>query len=70
MRTRTRKLIGTAVLITFVTFYALVAMALAEGRILSAPYPVQVVVYIILGIAWIFPCMPLIRWMEKPDPQG
>ena len=28
---------------------------------------VQTVIYSILGIAWIFPLMPLIRWMERPD---
>jgi len=28
---------------------------------------VQAVIYSILGIAWIFPLMPLIRWMERPD---
>ncbi len=28
---------------------------------------VQSVLYAILGIAWIIPLMPLIRWMERPD---
>jgi Protein of unknown function (DUF2842) len=29
---------------------------------------IQVLCYAALGLAWIVPVMPLIRWMEKPDP--
>ena len=64
-----RKLIGTVVLIAFIGVYALVAMAIAEGRIRDAPALVQTLVYIVLGLAWVLPAMPLIRWMEKPDPE-
>jgi hypothetical protein len=69
MRRRTRKLVGTIGMVAFVIAYAPVAMALAESRILEAPQVVQVLAYVALGIAWIFPLMPLIRWMEKPDPE-
>jgi hypothetical protein len=69
MRKKTRKLIGTVALLTIVINYAFIAMALAEGRILAAPKALQVVAYALLGFAWIFPCMPIIRWMEKPDPE-
>jgi hypothetical protein len=67
MPRRTRKLVGTVVLLLFVIFYALFAMAVAEGRIQAAPYALQVVLYVVLGLAWVLPVMPLIRWMEKPD---
>ncbi len=67
MRKRQRKLIGAIVMIAFVLLYGPIAMALAESRILAAPHAVQVVAYIVLGLAWIFPLMPLIRWMERPD---
>lgn len=68
MRMRTRKLIGTVATVAFVILYALVAMALAQARPLqeSAP-PVQVIVYAIIGLAWVLPLMPLIRWMQRPD---
>jgi uncharacterized membrane protein YuzA (DUF378 family) len=68
MRMRTRKLIGTVVTIGFVMVYALVAMALAQARPLqeSSP-PVQFIIYAIIGLAWILPLMPLIRWMQRPD---
>jgi Na+/H+-dicarboxylate symporter len=69
MRKSVRKLIGTVLLLALIIVYALVAMAIAEGRIRDAPALVQTVVYIVLGLAWVLPAMPLIRWMEKPDPE-
>lgn len=67
MRRRTRTLIGTAGILAFVIVYAPLAMALADSRITQTPALVQVLLYSILGIAWIFPLMPLIRWMDRPD---
>ena len=68
MPRRTRKLIGTLAIFAFVLAYGPLAMALAESRIVEAPKVVQAVAYGIIGLAWIFPLMPLIRWMERPDP--
>ncbi|WP_112663556.1 DUF2842 domain-containing protein [Microvirga flavescens] len=67
MSKRNRKLIGTILMLAFVAIYAPLAMALAESRIIEAPKLVQTLFYIILGLAWVLPIMPLIRWMEKPD---
>lgn len=67
MRQTHRKLVGTVVIIVFVCVYALVAMALAQGRITEAPKPVQTIAYIVLGLAWVLPLLPLIRWMEQKD---
>ena len=69
MRRCTRKFTGTSVIIGFVPVYALVAMALAQARpVQEAAVLIQVLCYAALGMAWIVPVMPLIRWMEKPDP--
>ncbi|MCK2056740.1 DUF2842 domain-containing protein [Methylobacterium sp. 37f] len=67
MRRRTRSLIGTIVMLAFIILYAPLAMALADSRISQTPAPVQAVLYALLGIAWIFPLMPLISWMGKND---
>ena len=67
MGIRLRKLIGTVVMLAFIIFYALFAMAVAEGRITQAPKLLQTVAYIVLGLIWIVPLMPLVRWMAKPD---
>lgn len=67
MRRRTRSLIGTFVMLAFVIIYAPLAMALADSRISQTPALIQTVLYCLLGIAWIFPLMPLISWMGRPD---
>jgi Na+/H+-dicarboxylate symporter len=67
MGIRLRKLIGTVVMLAFILFYALFAMAVAEGRISQAPKLLQTLAYVVLGLIWIVPLMPLIRWMAKPE---
>lgn len=67
MPRRTRSLIGTIGILVFVIVYAPLAMALADSRISQTPPLVQTLLYSILGIAWIFPLMPVIRWMVRPD---
>lgn len=67
MRQTHRKLIGTIVMIVFVCVYALVAMALAQGRITEASKLVQTIAYVALGLVWVLPLLPLIKWMERKD---
>lgn len=68
MTRRTRKLIGAVFALGFVVVYALAAMALAQARPLQeANGLVQGLCYAALGIAWIVPLLPLIKWMERPD---
>lgn len=62
-----RKLIGTVAILIFVVVYALVAMALAQGRITEASKLWQTIAYIALGLAWVLPLLPLIKWMERKD---
>jgi uncharacterized membrane protein YuzA (DUF378 family) len=66
MQQRTRKFIGATAMLGFVIVYALVAMVLAQSRpTQEAPALVQTLIYAVLGLAWILPLMPLIRWMER-----
>jgi hypothetical protein len=67
MRQRPRKLIGTALLLGFVVFWALFAMSLAQGRIATLSGAMQAVVFIVLGLIWVLPAGLLIRWMSRPD---
>ena len=68
MRRRSRKFIGTAVMLVFVGVYAVVAMLVAQADLVhQAPGWAQGVFYAVVGLAWILPLMPLIAWMEKPD---
>lgn len=65
MTRRTRTLIGTIVILLFVIVYALVVMALAQPILTGAGAWTQLAFYIVAGLAWIVPVMPLISWMER-----
>jgi hypothetical protein len=63
MSIRTRKLIGTFVLFVLVTVWALLAMAVAQFPPLFENALLAGLYYLVAGIGWIFPAMPLIKWM-------
>jgi hypothetical protein len=67
MPIRIRKLIGTVALLALVIVWALVAMAVAQPVLASASGLVAALYYVIAGIAWVLPAMPLIKWMSRPD---
>jgi hypothetical protein len=67
MRTRTRKLIGTVVLLAFLALYAWAAAAIGAGRITLAPHWAQLAYFVAAGLVWVVPAALLIRWMQRPD---
>ena len=67
MRIRTRKLIGTLGLLTLVTVWALLAMAFAQFALSAANGFVVAAFYLIAGLGWALPAMPLVAWMQRPD---
>ena len=67
MPLRLRKLIGAFALIALVTVWALVAMALAQFPAIKANGVVEAIYYVVAGLGWVLPAMPLIRWMSRPD---
>lgn len=67
MRIRTRKFLGTIGLLVLVTAWSLFIMAIAPFMLGSANVAVQTVFYILAGLGWVLPAMPLVSWMLKPD---
>ena len=67
MRMRTRKLIGACALIALVVVWALLAMALAQTVLVSAGGLVSALYYVIAGLGWVLPAMPLVSWMSRGD---
>jgi hypothetical protein len=67
MPARLRKFIGAILLITLVVTWALVAMALAQAPVIKANGVIEVIYYVVAGLAWVLPAMPLVRWMSRPD---
>jgi hypothetical protein len=67
MKMRTRKLIGTVLMIVLVLGWAFFFMALAQGRIAEANRFWQFGYYILAGLGWVIPAGILIKWMSRPD---
>ena len=65
MPLRLRKFIGAILLITLVVTWALVAMALAQAPAIKANGLIEVIYYVVAGLAWVLPAMPLVRWMSR-----
>jgi len=65
MSPRIRKLIGTVALFALVIAWALVAMAIAQfPPIFNNPW-IAGLYYAVVGIGWVLPAMPLVKWMLK-----
>lgn len=58
-----RKPFGVLLLIVLLALYAVLAVAIA-APVTRLPALLQLPVWIVLGIAWVFPARPLIRWIE------
>ena len=67
MSIRTRKLIGTVALLVLVSVWGLLAMALAQSVLTDINGFVAAIYYVVAGLGWVLPAMPLISWMGKPD---
>jgi hypothetical protein len=67
MHIRTRKLIGTIALLVLVVVWALLAMGFAQMLPLSRNHLIEIAYYVIAGLGWVLPAMPLISWMSRPD---
>jgi hypothetical protein len=67
MSIRVRKLIGTIALLALVIVWALGAMALAQPVLATGNRLAEAVYYVLAGIGWVLPAMPLISWMSRPE---
>lgn len=68
MGIRMRKLIGTIGLLLLVTVWALLMMGFAQFALHSANGFVAALFYVVAGLGWVLPAMPLVAWMSRPDP--
>jgi uncharacterized membrane protein len=66
MGVRSRKLIGTVVLLAFLGAYALVIASIGADRITTATPLTQLAFFFVAGLAWVVPAGLLIRWMQRP----
>jgi Protein of unknown function (DUF2842) len=66
MNIRTRKLIGTIGLILLAVCWTLIAMALAQSVLTNINSWIAVAFYVVAGLGWVLPAMPLVKWMSRP----
>jgi len=67
MTIRTRKLLGTIALLVLVVVWSLLGMTVAQTPWLASSGLLQAIFYIVAGIGWVLPAMPIISWMARPD---
>jgi hypothetical protein len=67
MKIRTRKFVGTIALLVLVVAWSLMGMTLAQTPWLAASGLYQAIFYLVAGIGWVLPAMPIINWMSRPD---
>jgi hypothetical protein len=67
MTIRTRKFLGAIALILLAAVWALTAMAVAQMPSLAQSGLLQAIFYVVAGMGWVLPAMPIVSWMSRPD---
>jgi hypothetical protein len=67
MTIRTRKFLGAIALIVLAAVWALVGMAVAQMPFLVQSGLLQAIFYVVAGMGWVLPAMPIVSWMSRPD---
>jgi hypothetical protein len=67
MTIRTRKLLGAVALLLLAAVWALTMMAVAQMPWLANSGWRQAIFYVVAGMGWVLPAMPIVSWMSRPD---
>jgi hypothetical protein len=67
MPIRTRKLLGTIALLALVVIWSLLGMTVAQTPWLADSGLLQAIFYVVAGLGWVLPAMPIVSWMARPD---
>ncbi|RIJ28046.1 DUF2842 domain-containing protein [Henriciella mobilis] len=59
-----RKIVAGITLLAFIALWIFLAATIGT-RITGAPDWLQLVFYVIAGVAWVIPLRPLMRWMNS-----
>ncbi len=68
MTIRTRKVFGTIALLLLALVWALTGMVVAQLPMLANSGWLQAVSYVVAGMGWVLPAMPIVSWMSRPRP--
>ena len=67
MRIRARKFLGTIALLVLVVLWSLMGMTVAQTPWLANSGLLQAIFYVVAGLGWVLPAMPIVSWMVRPD---
>ena len=67
MKIRARKLFGTIALLMLAVVWSLMGMTVAQTPWLANSGLLQAIFYVVAGIGWVLPAMPIVSWMSRPD---
>ena len=68
LRWKTRRRLALAVLVIGLPLYIIFALVLVVS-LGDMPPLLQVLLYVVLGIAWVFPLKPIFRGVGQPEPE-
>jgi hypothetical protein len=66
MTIRTRKFLGTIALLLLALIWSLMGMAVAQMPFLAESGILQAIFYVVVGMGWVLPAMPIVSWMSRP----
>ena len=66
MTIRTRKFLGTIALLLLALIWSLMSMAVAQMPFLAESGILQAIFYVVVGMGWVLPAMPIVSWMSRP----
>jgi len=66
MTIRTRKFLGTIALLLLALIWSLMGMAVAQIPLLAESGILQAIFYVVAGMGWVLPAMPIVSWMSRP----
>jgi hypothetical protein len=67
MTMRSRKFFGTIALLVLAAAWSLMGMAAAQMPWIANSGLLQAVFYVVVGMGWVLPAMPIVSWMSRPD---
>jgi len=67
MGIRARKFLGTIALLVLVVLWSLMGMTVAQTPWLANSGLLQAIFYVVAGLGWVLPAMPIVSWMGRPD---
>ncbi|MGY4308366.1 Na+-transporting methylmalonyl-CoA/oxaloacetate decarboxylase gamma subunit [Bradyrhizobium sp. USDA 4369] len=69
MTIRTRKLIGAVALLLLAFVWSMMGMVMAQFPLIANSGWMQAIYYVVVGMGWVLPAMPIVSWMLRPDPE-